>query len=138
MKEKVAVSACLLGVNSKYDGGCNLRKDILNELKDKIVYVICPEVFSKMPIPRDPSEIKGDRVVNINGVDVTLYFINGANATLSFLRDKGIKKIYLKDGSPSCGVSYTYDGTFTHTKEIKMGYTAKLLKEKGYELIAVK
>lgn len=138
MKEKVAVSACLLGVNSKYDGTNNLRKELLEELRDKTIYVICPEVFSLMTIPRDPSEILGDKVVSINGRDVTSSFIKGAQATLAFLKDKGIKKIYLKDGSPSCGVTYTYDGTFNHIKIDKMGYTAKILKENGYQVIAIK
>ena len=42
-----------------------------------------------------------------------------------------IKKALLKDGSPSCGKNYIYDGTFSHTKVNNMGITAKLLSSNG-------
>ena len=55
--------------------------------------------------------------------------------TLSFLKELGVTKVILKDGSPSCGYTYIYDGTFTHTKIKGMGYTAKYLIENGIEVI---
>ena len=42
-----------------------------------------------------------------------------------------ITKALLKDGSPSCGSTYVYDGTFTATKVNGNGITTKLLKENG-------
>ena len=43
-------------------------------------------------------------------------------------------KAILKDGSPSCGSSYIYDGTFTGKKISQMGVTAKLFKENNIEV----
>ena len=45
MKEKILVSACLLGVNCKYDGGNNENDKVFEYLKDKEVIPICPEVW---------------------------------------------------------------------------------------------
>lgn len=137
MREKVAVSACLIGVNSKYDGTNNLRMDLLNELKDKIVYVICPEVLSGLSTPRLPSEIKDEKVININGIDITSIFLKGSTEVLNFLLSNNIKKVYLKDGSPSCGVTYIYDGSFTHKRVKGMGFTTKILKDNNIEVIPI-
>ncbi len=135
MEDKIAISACLLGVNCKYNGTSNYNSKLFDLLKDKRVFVICPEVFSGLPTPRIPSEILNNKVINEKGIDVTSYFIDGKEKTLKFLKEAGVKKVILKDGSPSCGYSYIYDGTFTHTKVDDMGYTAKYLKENGIEVI---
>ena len=42
---KVAVSACLLGENCKYNGGNNYSKKLANFVKDYEVIPICPEVL---------------------------------------------------------------------------------------------
>ncbi|MCQ2800575.1 MAG: DUF523 domain-containing protein, partial [Bacilli bacterium] len=42
-----------------------------------------------------------------------------------------IKKVILKDKSPSCGSKEIYDGSFTHKAIPGMGVTAEYLKEKG-------
>ena len=49
-----------------------------------------------------------------------------------------IKKAILKEGSPSCGVNYIYDGNFNGTKIPGMGITAKILKEASIEVISEK
>ena len=74
MKEKILVSACLLGLNCKYDGGNNYHEEIDEFLKDFDVIPICPEIFGGLPTPRHPSEIKGGRVVNDLTEDVTENF----------------------------------------------------------------
>ena len=135
MEEKIAVSACLLGVNCKYNATNNFNKKLFNLLKDKRVFVICPEVFSSMPTPRIPSEILNGKVINELGDDVTIYFMDGREKTLKFLKDSGVTKAILKDGSPSCGYTYIYDGTFSHKRINDMGFTAKYLKENGIEVI---
>ncbi len=135
MEECIAVSACLLGVNCKYNGTNNYNSKLFELIKGKRVFVICPEVFSGLSTPRIPSEILNNRVINEKGKDVTSYFLDGRNKTLKFLKDAGVTKAILKDGSPSCGYSYIYDGTFTHTKVFDMGFTAKYLKENGIEVI---
>lgn len=137
MKEYIAVSACLLGLDTKYQGGNNYNIKIEELIKDKTVLPICPEVFGGLSIPRDPSEEKEDgKLYSKRGIDVTKEFNLGAINTLKFLETYNCKTVVLKNGSPSCG-NYSYDGTFTNTKINRMGVTARLLKEKGYNLIYI-
>ena len=82
-------------------------------------------------IPRDPSEVTGNKVISNKGIDVTKEFKKGASIALDLVIKYNIKKALLKDGSPSCGKNYIYDGTFTKTKVNKMGITASLLEQNG-------
>ena len=126
---KIIVSACLLGYNVKYDGKNNLNEDLIEFLKDYEVISICPEVMGGLSIPRDPSEIKGDLVISNKGNDVTSNYLSGAYQALQLVGISNITKAVLKDGSPSCGSTYIYDGTFTKNIINGMGITAELLKE---------
>lgn len=132
--EKIIISACLLGENVKYNGLNNYNPLIL-KLKEKYELIpICPEVFGGLSIPRDPSEIKGNIVISSKGLDVTSNFNNGANKSLKIAIDNNIKIAILKDGSPSCGSSYIYDGTFNHKKINGLGITAKLFEENNIKI----
>ena len=135
-REVIAVSACLLGVSCKYDGGHNLNLEVIKKLKGKEVIPICPEVFGEMGTPRIPSEIQSeDQIVNKQGKDVTENFKLGLRTTWDLLQKYGCKKVILKDGSPSCGYKTVYDGTFSDKKITGMGFTAKFLQENGIEII---
>ena len=124
--EKLIVSACLLGENCKYNGKNNYV-DKIELLKDKFEIIpICPEVFGGLGIPRLKSEINNDIVINEKGLDVTKYFTFGATKALELAKDA--KYALLKDGSPSCGSSYIYDGTFSSNRINGMGITTRLLK----------
>ncbi len=73
MKEKILISACLLGINCKYNGGNNYNEELINKLKDKYELIpICPEIYGGLTTPRKPSEIKENRVVNIDNEDVLI------------------------------------------------------------------
>ena len=133
--EKILVSACLLGVNCKYNGNNNINNKVLEYIKDKYVIPICPEDFGGLTTPRTPSEIKNDRVINKNNVDVTENFINGANKVLMIAKVLGIKKALLKQKSPSCGSGKIYDGTFSGNIINGDGITTKLLKDNNIEVI---
>ena len=135
--KKVFVSACLLGENCKYNGGNNLRESLLKELDGCEIIPVCPEVFGGMSTPRKPSEIQGEKVVNSEGEDVTVQFEKGAKQTLELALEHKPEAIYLKQGSPSCGCGYIYDGTFSGTKIKGDGITAALLKENGFEVISI-
>ena len=50
----------------------------------------------------------------------------------------GCKKAILKEGSPSCGSSCIYDGTFTGKKIHGVGVTTALLRQNGIEVISEK
>ena len=140
------ISACLCGVNCKYNGLNNY-----NEICDKLLasgkaILVCPEQLGGLPTPRIPSEIIGESsnilnynngsVIDKNGNDVTPQFIKGAQETLQIAKKLNIKKAILKDGSPSCGVNYIYDGNFNGTKIKGMGLTAQLLKESSIDIIS--
>ena len=78
---KIMVSACLLGDNVKYDGTNNKNNELINFLKDYEVIKVCPECLGGLTIPRSPSEIKDDKVISKEGIDVTKEFMLGANKT---------------------------------------------------------
>ena len=133
--EKILVSACLLGINCKYNGNNNKNDKVLEYIKDKEVIPICPEIMGGLSTPRIPAEILNDKVVNSEGLDVTDNFKKGANEVLYLAKLFNVKKAILKAKSPSCGVGEIYDGTFTHTKISGDGITARLLKENNIEVI---
>ena len=129
--EYLLVSGCLLGNNTKYNGKNNYTP-LVEKLKDKYILIACcPEVDGGLSIPRNPSEISGNLVLSNKGIDVTKEFNLGAKKALDLVEKYNIKKALLKDGSPSCGNTYIYDGTFSGTKVNVYGVTAKLLKENG-------
>ena len=131
MKEKLLISSCLLGNNVKYNGKNNYIEGIeaLKELYDLVI--ICPEVMGGLSIPRIPSEIRNNQVFNKEGLNVTNEFLKGANIALDLVNKHNIKYALLKDGSPSCGSTYIYDGTFNSIKINNFGMTVRLLKEKN-------
>lgn len=133
--EIILVSACLLGTNCKYNGKNNKNDKVLEYIKDKYVIPICPEVFGGLSIPRIPSEIKDNSVINKEGIDVTKYFVNGSKKTLDIAKALDIKKAILKQKSPSCGCGKIYDGTFSGNIIDGDGITTRLLKENGIEII---
>lgn len=136
--EKILVSACLLGVNCKYNGENNYNEKVLNYLKDKEVIPICPEIMGGLPTPRIPSEIRNQKVFNEKGEDLTLNFIKGAEETLKLAKLFNVKKALLKAKSPSCGYKKIYDGTFSNTLIDGNGITAELLKNNGIDIITEK
>lgn len=135
MKEKILVSACLLGVNCKYSGGNNENDKVFEYLKDKEVIPICPEVWGGLSTPRAAAERKGDQVFTENGDNVTEAFQKGALESLNLAKKLGVKKALLKAKSPSCGSGKIYDGTFSRNLIDGDGVTASLFKENGIEIV---
>ena len=132
--EKIIVSACLLGDKCRYDGHSNYVP-LIKELKEKYeIIVICPEVNGGLSIPRTPSEIKGDRVINQKGKDVTKYFNKGVDYVLQVVKYFNIKKAVLKEKSPSCGVHNIYDGNFNNKVIEGQGWLTRKLKTLGVEV----
>ena len=138
MKEKILVSACLLGINCKYSGGNNKNEKVLEYIKDKEVIPVCPEIMGGLSTPRPPSEIINDKVMNSLNQDVTQQYKKGAEETLKLAKLFNVKKALLKAKSPSCGKGYIYDGTFSSTLIEGNGITTKLLIENGIEVITEK
>ena len=134
MRTRILISACLAGMNCRYDGDgkCLPELEGLMELAEMIP--VCPEVFGGLPTPRTPSERKNDRVIMRDGTDVTAAFQRGAAEALALAERFGARIAILKERSPSCGSGEIYDGTFTGAKTSGDGVTAELLKKNGMEI----
>ena len=130
---KVLISACLLGDNVKYSGGNNLTLELVTLLEKYNVKIvkICPECFAGLPIPRVPSEIRGDKVFSKDGWDITEEFLSGAEKTYQIAKRKRVDFAILKERSPSCGSSYIYDGSFSGKVIEGQGLTAKKLSKEN-------
>lgn len=128
-KVNLLISSCLLSNKVRWDGKIlNIPEiNILSEYFNLIP--ICPEVDSGLSIPRLPSEIKDNKVINSNNEDVTSYFIKGSEIAFNIVKKHNIKYALLKDKSPSCGSSLIYDGSFKGITKIGEGFTTKKLKE---------
>lgn len=136
------VSACLLGIRCRYDADRKTSERIMKLLKDGIMLLpVCPEQLSGLPTPRPRNRIiDGDgsdvldgiaRVVDENGNDNTELFIKGAEETLRIAELFGVKKAYLKAGSPSCGCGEK--GVTTEAD----GVATALLKRNGIKVVRV-
>ena len=135
--ENLLVSACLLGFECKYSGGSNkLSDEYIAQLKAKYRLIpVCPETAGGLPVPRDPSERLGDKVISSKGRDVSAQFNKGAEIALYLARRYGCKKALLKRNSPSCGGEFIYDGSFSGTLIPGEGVAAELLRAEGLEIM---
>lgn len=134
MKEKLLVSACLLGENCKYNGGNNYDPAV-ETLRERFeVIPVCPEQLGGLPTPRTPSERVGGRVLTRDGQDVTEAFRRGAEKTLSIAQTEGVTRAVFQVRSPSCGCGTIYDGTFSGRLVPGKGVTAQLLEQSGIKV----
>jgi uncharacterized protein YbbK (DUF523 family) len=147
--KKILVSGCLLGRQIRYDGS---SKAFAHPLLDQWtaegrIVAICPELSAGFSVPRPPAEISGRlsgeavleqqaQVVENTGRDVTDLFLAAAQSTLDLARSTGCEFALLTDGSPSCGSTFIYDGTFSGATHRNSGVTAALLRRNGIEVFA--
>ena len=138
------VSACLCGINCKYNGDNNKHEEFVKELRDGQVLPLCPEQLGGLTTPRSACEIEGGsgedvlagraRVINAAGEDLTVFFIKGAQECLAIMRQAGIDEAVLQRRSPSCGVNKIYDGSFSSHLIAGDGVTAALLRKHGIKV----
>lgn len=131
----ILISACLLGVDCRYDASAKTIPELENLMSKHTLIPVCPEQLGGLSTPRSPAEIKGDLVINKDGVDVTEEFAKGAEETLKIAKLYNCEYAILKERSPSCGSKKVYDGTFSKTIIDGDGFAAKLLKENGIKVI---
>ncbi|HEV7429456.1 MAG TPA: DUF523 domain-containing protein [Thermoanaerobaculia bacterium] len=133
---KILVSSCLLGAPVRHDARdkkCD-HAVLQRWIEEGRVVSVCPEMLGGLGTPRPPAEIVNDvtrRVVTRDGADVTQAFTNGARAAAEQGRGENVRIAILKAGSPSCGSSFIYDGTFSKTAIKGEGITASLLRSEG-------
>jgi uncharacterized protein YbbK (DUF523 family) len=147
------VSACLVGINCKWDG----KNKCIPKLKEKFLkselLPLCAEQLGGLPTPRNPSGILNGtgedvicgkcKVVNNKGEDVTKEFVKGAQEILRIAKETGIKEAILKKTSPSCGIGKTWqmskiEGKFSNELVDGNGVLTALLKQNGIKVISEK
>jgi uncharacterized protein YbbK (DUF523 family) len=144
----ILVSACLLGQKVRYNGAdsASSHSVLAAWCAEGRVVPFCPEVAGGLGVPRPAAEIRGDggaavlagagRVVTAAGADVTAAFLRGAQLALETALARGARLAILKDGSPSCGSGYIYDGTFARRRVAGQGVTAALLEQHGIRVFS--
>ncbi|MDO4283173.1 MAG: DUF523 domain-containing protein [Clostridia bacterium] len=135
-KKKILVSACLAGVNCKYNGRNNENSEVLKLLEKEDVILVCPEQLGGLPPPRPCAEIKDNKVITNENRDVTCEYMKGAKETLNIAKKYHVKKAILKSKSPSCGKGTIYDGTFSGKLIDGNGITTSLLLQNHIEVIS--
>ena len=143
--ETILVSACLLGLPTRYDGKAKRSQDVLDYLQRENLTPIpvCPEQLAGMTTPRDKTFfLSGDgravlagngEAVSENGRSMNAIFCRGAKMTLEIARLSGCRRALLKEGSPSCGVHRVYLG---EDKVAGVGVTSALLMNSDLEVIS--
>ena len=145
----ILVSSCLLGNPVRYDASHKRsHHDTLQRwVAAGKVIAVCPELAGGLPVPRPAAEIsqaaggkavwhRTAHVVDNQGVNVTPAFITGAEAALRLTQQFHIRIAILKEGSPSCGSSHIYDGSFSGNKIAGQGVTTTLLREAGIHVFS--
>ncbi|MFO7958694.1 MAG: DUF523 domain-containing protein [Candidatus Brocadiia bacterium] len=110
----VLISACPLGIPYRWHGRRKKRRDgLMERLSGRYVLVpVCPEQLGGLPTPRSGAYLQGTgaqvldeglRFIDPNtGEDLTQAHLDGAEHTLDIARIVGVRRAYMKSGSPSC------------------------------------
>ncbi|OHC01718.1 MAG: hypothetical protein A2Z57_10560 [Planctomycetes bacterium RIFCSPHIGHO2_12_39_6] len=140
----ILVSACLLGLNCRFNGRSKANESLISSLKNTHTIPFCPEQLGGLPTPRYRAWItQGDgkdvlegrsKVIDKVNNDVTAQFIKGAIETEKLVTLFNIKRAYLKSKSPSCGVGKIYRNKKLVTGN---GVCATMLSKKNIELISI-
>lgn len=145
---KVFVSGCINGSPIRYNRtNVELRSPIWDRWRaDGRIVTMCPELASGFQVPRPPAEIVGGTARDVvegravvredNGRDVTEQFLVGARLAVERAASTGCIAALLTDGSPSCGSTYQYDGSFSGATRPGRGVVAELFIEFGIPVFA--
>jgi uncharacterized protein YbbK (DUF523 family)/uncharacterized protein YbgA (DUF1722 family) len=107
---KIGISACLLGIPVRYDGGHRLDHYLTFTLGRHFQWVpICPEVEAGMPVPREPMRLEGKPpepklITKDTGLESSWIMKKWINKKLNQLKKKDLCGFVFKSGSPSCGI----------------------------------
>ncbi len=140
----ILVSACLIGINCRYDGSNSFNDGVIKKIKEERFIPVCPEQLGGLPTPRPSASIQNgtgidvieaiSKVDDANGRDVTKEFLKGAQEALKVAKLLGVQKAILKENSPSCGVNFTN----SNSKKVKgPGVFTAMLKQEGIKTCSV-
>lgn len=140
---KILVSGCMNGQPIRFNqSGVDFESAVWDRwvAEGRLVH-FCPELAAGFAVPRPPAEtVGGDgaavlagkaAVMEDTGRDVTDMFVRGAELALVRAVSQGCVMAILTDGSPTCGSSYIFDGTFGGGTTPGAGVTAQLLRDNG-------
>lgn len=131
----ILVSACLAGVECRYNGSAYKYPQIVEMVKTGKAMPICPEILAGLSIPRPPAEQQHGKIVSAKGDDQTSEYMLGAAIALKIALLVNCKQAILKANSPTCGCGTIYDGTFTGHLIQGDGIFSKMLKEHNIEVL---
>ncbi len=143
MGRPILVSACLLGLSTRYDGKSKRNPQVLEHLRKNglIPIPVCPEQLAGLPTPRpktcfaagEGADVLDGRgsLVRDDGSEVGAIFVSGAEETLQIARLTGSRKALFKERSPSCGVHQVYCG---HRIVSGQGVATALLLRNGLQV----
>lgn len=129
------VSACLAGINCKYNGGNSANEKVIRLVREGMAIPVCPEQLAGFGVPREQAEIRTGRVFTKSGRDVTAEFQKGAEEMLRIAKMAGVKEAILKARSPSCGKGQIYGGSFSKKLVEGNGIAAELLMRNGIAVL---
>ena len=115
----ILVSACLAGYPCRYDRTQRLNEKVRDMVRDGRAIPICPEQLAGLGAPRMKIEFdsEGGGGAVLDGVerahfedatDCTDVLMRASDEVLRLARLYDVAGAVLKDGSPSCGVTYVY------------------------------
>ena len=146
----ILVSACLLGLPTRYDGKTKRSQAVIDYLQRENLTPIpvCPEQLAGMTTPRDKTFfVSGDgynvledngqvvsaQVISVKGLSMNAVFCRGAKMVLQIARLSGCRQALFKERSPSCGVHEIY----RRDKRVQgVGVTTALLINAGLNVIS--
>ena len=144
-REPCLISACLLGINCRYDGTHRaLNPGLIAELiKTFYLIPVCPEQLGGLPTPRPPAQFFGGtgkelihgraKLVDEEGRETTSYILKAAEEVLKLTDLFGIKTAIFKDKSPACGVERVYmEGQIVSGE----GVVTAVLRTKGLKILS--
>lgn len=132
----IAVSACLLGHNCKYNGKNNRHPGVCELAQKHTLIPVCPEMLGGLPCPRTPCEICNGQVKTKDGQDFSREYVQGAKKAMAIAQENQAEAAIVQPRSPSCGKDLVYDGTFSGTLTTGDGVFVSMLKEKGIPVIS--
>ncbi len=133
----IIVSACLAGVNCRYDGQNKEKSEIIELIKKGEAIAVCPEQLGGLSTPRPPAELQNEKIITIDGVDVTLNYRKGAKEALKLAKLYNCQEAWLKSKSPMCGHGEIYDGQFAGVTKAGEGVLSALLLENGIKVKSI-
>ncbi|STV77929.1 Purine nucleoside phosphorylase [Klebsiella pneumoniae subsp. rhinoscleromatis] len=143
MKNKLLVSACLMGFQVRYNGSekAQLAATLSRWQQAGRLVIHCPELAAGLPTPRLPAEILGGtggdvlagraRIVESDGRDVTEHYQLAAWLALSAARKRAVRQRYSPTAALPAAASLSMTVPFRGRRKAGAGVAADLLRAHG-------